>query len=90
MNNPINNIVRMHQRVQIKRQQLEEELEQKKQEEYIKKKLATANKKSSNNKQKKVKETSLKESYLNFGFSLLGGLKLEVKKIHFRYEDDYF
>lgn len=22
--------------------------------------------------------------------SLLGGLKLEVKRIHFRYEDDYF
>jgi hypothetical protein len=37
-----------------------------------------------------VKENTLKESYLNIAFSLFGGLKLEVKRVHFRYEDDYF
>ena len=32
----------------------------------------------------------MKESYLNLAFSLFGGLKIEVKRIHIRYEDDYF
>lgn len=41
-------------------------------------------------KDKKVKENSMNESLLNFGFSLFGGLKVDVKRIHFRYEDDYF
>ena len=32
----------------------------------------------------------MKDSYLNFAISLFGGLKLEIKKLHLRYEDDYF
>ena len=27
---------------------------------------------------------------MNIAISLFGGLKLEIKRIHFRYEDDYF
>ena len=32
----------------------------------------------------------MNESLLNIAFSLFGGLKVEVKRIHIRYEDDYF
>lgn len=32
----------------------------------------------------------MKEPPLNIIISLLGGLKLDIKRIHIRYEDDYF
>jgi hypothetical protein len=38
----------------------------------------------------KKKEKDLKEPPMSIIINLLGGLKLEVKRIHFRYEDDYF
>ena len=41
-------------------------------------------------KDKLVKENNLKDSYLNIAISLFGGLKLEIKRLHLRYEDDYF
>ena len=37
---------------------------------------------------KKPKE--LKEPPMKVIVNLLGGLKLEIKRVHFRYEDDYF
>jgi len=46
--------------------------------------------KQAQKKEKKVKEKNVNESLLNMAFSLFGGLKVEVKRIHFRYEDDYF
>lgn len=40
---------------------------------------------------KKKKEAGeLKEPPMKMIINLLGGLKLEIKRIHFRYEDDYF
>lgn len=40
------------------------------------------------NKEQKTKE--FKEPPMKIIINLLGGLKLEIKRVHFRYEDDYF
>ena len=69
---------------------IEEEERIKKEEERQKKLKEKGGPAAKKKKDKKVKENSMNESLLNFGFSLFGGLKVEVKRIHFRYEDDYF
>ena len=41
-------------------------------------------------KDKKKKKGDFKEPPMNVIINALGGVKLEIKRIHFRYEDDYF
>ncbi len=71
-----------------KRKRLEEEEKEKKEAEKLLKK--EEHKAKGKKKDKKVKEKNMNESLLNLAFSLFGGLKVEVKRIHFRYEDDIF
>lgn len=49
------------------------------------KKLEKQKKKAAGKKKKDFKEPPMK-----IIINLLGGLKLEIKRVHFRYEDDYF
>lgn len=39
---------------------------------------------------RKKKAGEFKEPPMNVIINLFGGLKLEIKRIHFRFEDDYF
>ena len=41
-------------------------------------------------KNKEQKPKDFKEPPMKIIINLLGGLKLEIKRVHFRYEDDYF
>jgi hypothetical protein len=64
-------------------------------EDKIKAKEEKEKKKLEKLKEKKEKkgsklEKEFKEPPLNIIISLLGGLKLEIKRIHIRYEDDYY
>lgn len=72
----------------VKKKQLEELKEHKEQArlEKIQQKLKVKEK----IEKKKKAAGELKEPPLKVIINLLGGLKLEVKRIHFRYEDDYF
>ena len=47
-------------------------------------------KKQAKQKEKAKKKKELKEPPMKVIVNLLGGLKLEIKRVHFRYEDDYF
>jgi hypothetical protein len=60
-----------------------------------KEEIAAKRKKDLEKAKKKAEEAKKKKEFkevkgISWIISLLGGLKLEVKRIHFRYEDDYF
>lgn len=79
----------MHQRVLHKRK------EDKKREKSPSKEDIAEQQKKKAEKLKKRAEQEKKGEFkevkgISWIISLLGGLKLEVKRIHFRYEDDYF
>jgi hypothetical protein len=91
-NNPLNNLFKMHQRFK-KDQEVRKEAEREKRREEKAKKNEELKEKIEESKEKKekkasgeLKEPPMMDTIMNF----LGGFKLELKRIHIRYEDDYF
>lgn len=41
-------------------------------------------------KTKEYKKSKIKEPLIHLLIKLAGGVKLDIKRVHFRYEDDYF
>ncbi len=82
----MNNIVKMYQKV-VQKQKEEDE---KKHEERNKERRQKAEEKRKKLEKKAKGGGEFKEPPMTIIINLLGGLKLEVKRIHFRYEDDYF
>ena len=91
-NNPLSNIIRMHQRAKkelLRRK--EEEREARRTEkaaniEELKQKVEEAKDKKQKKASGELSEPPFMDTLMNF----LGGVKLEIKRIHIRYEDDYF
>ena len=73
----------MHKLV-MEQQKRQKELEKAKERDEKKKKADKAKKKAG------AKKKDFKEPPMKIIINLLGGLKLEIKRVHFRYEDDYF
>ena len=82
----------MHKRVQAQlarqKEERKEQLEKKKQEK--EKKEAEERKKREKEAKDKKSEEIKEVKGLSWIISLVGGLKVDIKRIHFRYEDDYF
>ena len=87
--NPFNNILKMHLKAKKAQDKAkEEELDKKREEraqrnEELKKRVEETKEKK---KKGDLKEPPFMDTIMNF----LGGFKIEVKRIHIRYEDDYF
>jgi hypothetical protein len=86
-NDPLKNLVGMHQREYRERKQRAEDRKNElllEREERAKKRAAEASKK------KQPKKKAGGEPPLNLLISLIGNVKFSIKRIHFRIEDDYF
>lgn len=79
--------MRMHEKV---KQKLLEEKEAEKEQAKIEKQKKAEKLKKKLEESKKKKAGDFKEPPMSIIINLLGGLKLEIKRLHFRYEDDYF
>lgn len=86
--NPINNLIKMHKMVQEARAKEKEENRERDEEE-AKADLEKKKKKAEKAKKEKDKDFKL-PPLLDYILKLTGGLKLEIKRLHFRYEDDFF
>ena len=74
-------------KVKQKREEEREAEKEKQKEKRAQEKEEKAKKKQkAEDKKKEMKEPK----FLSYIISLAGGLKLEIKRLHFRYEDDYF
>jgi len=87
--NPVANLVRMHQKVYNHRRQEEEERNKKKEEEEAGKK-ETKKKEAPTAPPKKKEKKKSGDPPINLLITLIGNVKIEIKNIHIRYEDDYF
>ena len=91
-NNPLSNLFKMHQRFkkdQEARKEVEKEKrreEKAKENEELKEKIEETKEKKEKKASGELKEPPMMDTIMNF----LGGFKLELKRIHIRYEDDYF
>lgn len=80
----MNNLMKMHKKV----------MEQRRKQKDIDREIKIEEKQKKDAKLKKkvekIKKKDFKEPPMKIIINLLGGLKLEIKRVHFRYEDDYF
>jgi Vacuolar sorting-associated protein 13, N-terminal len=90
--NPLNNLFKMHQRVKKEQEAAKEiererrRIERAKKNEELKEKIEETKEKQEKKASGELKEPPMMDTIMNF----LGGFKLELKRIHIRYEDDYF
>lgn len=88
----MNNIIRMHQKAKKELQRVKDEEREKKRLEKaanieeLKQKIEESKDKQEKKASGELKEPPFMDTLMNF----LGGVKLEIKRIHIRYEDDYF
>lgn len=89
-NDPLANLVRMHQKAKKELLRLKEAQKDLRRAAQAKK-LEEMKQMVQEAKQKKASGGELKEPpFMDTLMSFLGGVKIEVKRVHLRYEDDYF